>query len=342
MLIFEDGLIPDDKIDDIFRFIESTPATLHYDFGEMEGLKVVTSSDGNVRGYVIDTSGFQGNPSRGYDTKTMLQYRIGDSVYTSMLPDEYSTLHYIAKISDDKYLFINTHNDVSNGVQNYNEAMVFEIKNNGMSQLRRAFHFGDRRSDKLEIYWNNGYWRCDDREILSQFDLDDINDLILSYNPHDKTLYAANTTSYIDNDCNSEYYLDGTYNRYQWNGAVFENSTIMKPRNIRNQDYYICIEQSSDGELWYRCWNGGKKKGKPTLTIRNGKREIWDDKETHDYNKWISFDEYKPLGEKYTFKNNGYRYQYMSGWLRGRTYEDLEVYDPKGELLYSGRFEPAD
>lgn len=48
-----------------------------------------------------------------------------------------------------------------------------------------------------------------------------------------------------------------------------------------------------------------------------------------------------PLGEKYTFFNKGYRYEYYHGWSRGGQLEVLYVYDADETLVYSGFFEPV-
>ena len=154
-----------------------------------------------------------------------------------------------------------------------------------------------------------------------------------------KTLDYDFSEAEIDSD--SFVTLTGRYRRFGWQNGVFKNVTLMEPFEVKNDKYYIRIEQNRDGSCIYRCWNGGVKQGKPDLTIRNGLRQLWSEEGLVDYDKWISLDEYTPLGEKYTFKNKGYEYVYLSGWSKGRTYEDLKVYSPAGEMIYSGSFIPV-
>lgn len=116
---------------------------------------------------------------------------------------------------------------------------------------------------------------------------------------------------------------------------MFKDDIIISPYEVRNEDLYIRIEQNKDGTCKYNCWNGGVKSGIPNLMIRNGHREIWHEIGFLDYNKWISFDESSPLGERYTFTNNGYNYLYETGWRKGETLERLIVYAPNGDVVYS-------
>ncbi len=132
--------------------------------------------------------------------------------------------------------------------------------------------------------------------------------------------------------------LSGTYNRYTWNGSVFEDVTIMDPYEVQNKDYYIRIEQNSDGSCTYRCWNGGSKTGKPDIVIQNGQRHLWGEIGLYDYNRWVTNDESVTHGESYIFINKGYRYEYRTGWDKGHAYETLDIYNPKDKLIYCGEF----
>lgn len=136
--------------------------------------------------------------------------------------------------------------------------------------------------------------------------------------------------------------MDGTYRQYCWNGEKFRDISMMNPYEVKNKDYYIRIEQNKDGSCTYKCWNGGIKSGKPNITIGGGTREFWHELGFMDYDRWILMDEYPVLGERFTFTNNGYVYQYMTGWYKGHMYEDLDVYNPSGDLIYSKEFERAD
>lgn len=345
ILVYEEGKgeYTNEQFEKVFKLIEENPNTIDYEFPEINNLKIVTSDDENIRAYVVERCGFGGNTSNAFDTRTLIQYRMNNEIKTIRLLEDYPIMDKIFRISDEYYLFIDSWGVILSGSQNHNRARVFRIDDGGFIQVPSAFNTSDGYCDELEVYWVEGHCEEDDNiynELIEKYGEELLNEMIY-YNVFDKTLYVANTrTSTMSHD----EILTGAFSRYLWDEDNLEyvDSTIMSPLEVRNDKFFIRIEQDADGDCTYMCWNGGKKSGNPTLTIRNGKREIWDEIEIHDFNKWISFDEYKPLGEKYSFENNGYKYQYMSGWLRGRTYEDLEVYNPKGDLVYSGHFEPVE
>lgn len=345
ILVYEEGMgeYTNEQFEKVFKLIEVNPNTIDYEFPEINGLKIVTSDDENIRAYIVERCGFGGNTSNAFDTRTLIQYRIDNEIQTIRLPEDHSIIDKIFRISDEYYLFIDNCGVIFSGLQNHHRARVFRIDDGGFIQVPSSFNTSDGYCDELKVHWDEGDCEEDDiiyHDLIDKYGEDLLNSMIY-YNVFDNTLYVANTcTSAVSHD----EILTGAFSRYLWDedNSEFVDSTIMSPLEFRNDKFFIRIEQDADGNCTYMCWNGGKKSGNPTLTIRNGKREIWDEIEIYDFNKWISLDEYKPLGEKYSFENNGYKYQYMSGWLRGRTYEDLEVYNPKGELVYYGQFEPVE
>lgn len=345
ILVYEEGVgeYTNEQFEKAFKLIEENPNTIDYKFPEMNSLKIVTSDDENIRAYIVERCGFGGNTSNAFDTRTLIQYRIGEEIYSTRLHEDYASMDKITKISDDHYLFIDSWGVILSGSQNHDRARVFRIDDGGLIQVPSAFNTSDGYCDELVVNWVEGHCEEDDNvytELIDKYG-DELLDGMIYYNVFDNTLYVANT---ITSSMSHDEILTGTFSRYLWgeDNLEFVDSTIMFPVEFQNDKFFIRIEQDSDGYCTYKCWNGGKKTGNPTLTIGKGKREIWDEIEIHDFNKWISSDEYKPLGERYTFENNGYKYQYMSGWLRGRTYEDLEVYNPKGDLVYSGHFKPVE
>lgn len=345
ILVYEEGMgeYTNEQFEKVFNLIEENPNTFDYEFPKINGLKIVTSDDEHIRAYVVERCGFGGNTSNAFDTRTLLQYRLGEEVHTARLHEDYAIMDRITKLSDNHYLFIDSWGVILSGSQNHNRARVFRIDSGGPIQVPITYNTDDGYSNDINIYWVSGLCEEDDiiyHELLDNYGEELLNGLIY-YNVFDNTLYVANTNI---SPLSQDRILSGSFSRYLWNDdkLLFVDATIMSPLEFRNDKFFIRIEQDEDGSCIYKCWNGGIKNGPQILTIRNGKREIWDEIEIHDFNKWISFDEYKPLGEKFTFENNGYKYQYMSGWLSGRAYEDLEVYNPKGDLVYSGHFKPAD
>lgn len=340
------GCFTDEQFDKVFETIESDPKTLEYDFSDVNYMDIVETNDGDVRAYILESHGFGGNPSLGFNTRILIQYRIGNNIYTYRMPDTYSVIEKIAKVDDNQYLFIAFYGRMAQGEHNNHQARVYQFDESGVYQKCRAFENNNHFENEIEVYWEGKISPEDDSDLMSTecFDDEDYeNELYfgLFYNDYTRTLYVANTKIYEDEYSELEV-LDGTYRQYCWNGERFRDVSIMKPYEVKNKDYYIRIEQNEDGSCTYKCWNGGIKSGKPSLTINGGTRELWYELGIMNYDEWISLDEYQPLGEKYTFTNNGYVYQYMTGWFKGHMYEDLEVYNSKGNLIYYNKFHRAD
>lgn len=343
ILVYEDGMgeYTNEQFEKVFKLIEENPNTIDYEFPEINGLKIVTSDDENIRAYVVERCGFGGNPVHGFDTSILIQYRSNNEIHYYRIPEDGTIITEIAHLDSLNYLIISFSGIIAQGEHYNSEASVYQFTDEGPKQVPEIFENGVRKVNSIEISWD-GIACSSDKMVLSkiadEYYYDEFMNNGIIYNPLDEILYIPNMIG------TSENYnvLDGTVNRYKWNGSKFVDVTIIEPYEIRNEDYYIRIEQMSNGDCVYKCWNGYNKVGKPNLTIHNGKREIWDELNYYDYNKWVSFDAYQPLVEVYTFMNNGYTYKYLTGWKRGQSYENLEIYDPKERLIYSGRFEKVD
>ena len=329
------GEFNEEQFDKVFQLIEENPSSLDYDLLGIAYMKVITSDDGNVRAYVLEKSGFGGNPSNGFSTATLMQYKVDGSVNTFRLEEDYSIIDRIHKLDDYNYLVLDSWGIIAQGCHNDSRARVFRIDNEGINQVKGVFELGGELTDDILVYCVEGASNEDSiyEDMCNLFDTEDFNDLIIHFCKG--KLYVANTQLSSD----SYMIIDGTYCHYEWDGEYFKDVTLMSPYEVKNNDYYIRIEQEQDGSCIYRCWNGGEKIGKPALTISNGKRRVWDEANYYDYNKCIEFDDSTPLlGEEYRFENNGYEYRYSSGWRKGRTYEDLDVYAPNGDIIYSKKF----
>lgn len=349
------GVFSDEQFDKVFEIIEKNPQTFEYDFSipddsfiesffqphksKVSYMNFVESNDQQVRAYILERHGFSGNPSLGFETSALIQYKIGGEIFTYRLTDTYSIIEEIANLSDNKYLLITYYGNIAQGDHNYNQARVYKLDENGIHLLTNVFEKDGKLVNEIEVYWESGVYIKDEvaynatSQNPNEEDSDEYKNWGIQYNWLDKNLYVANTR-----DVGNYKLLDGTFRYYRWNGKIFNDETIMSPYEIKNEDFYIRIEQNRDGSCIYKCWNGGVKSGTPSLTIRNGRRELWDEVDIHDYNKWISLDAYVPLGEKYTFTNNGFTYQYYTGWSKGRQYEELNVLDSKDNLIYSKEF----
>lgn len=339
------GYFSENLFDEVFEIIASDSNTLKYNFSDVNYMNVVDADDGNVRAYILESHGFGGNPSLGFDTRTLIQYRIGNDVYTYHMTDTYSVIEKVAKLDDNQYLFIAFYGSIAQGEHNHHQARVYRLDKSGVHQLTRVFVKDNYLEDEMEVYWEGKVSPEDAWGSTECYDEENYKDEAycgIYYNEFNRTLYVSNTYVFRENDYGGSEVLDGTFRRYTWNDGCFKDVTIMGPYEAKNKDYYIRIEQNKDGSCTYKCWNGCKKSGKPNITIHGGKRELWDELGFMDYDSWISLDEYSPLGERYTFTNNGYVYQYMTGWYKGHMYEDLDVYNPQGHLIYSKNFEKID
>lgn len=339
------GCFTDEQFDEVFGIIEGDSRTFEHDFSYVDHMRIIESNDGNVRAYIMENQGFGGNPTWGFYTAALIQYRIGDSVYTYRMPDANSVIEKILRLSDKQYLFISYNGTISyRGQYDYNRAVVYHLDESGAYQLADVFEKDDYYDDEIEVYWNGKVCPDDESELISTegYDEDNIEDKLyygIFFNKFDGTLYVANTKVFEENQYGKLMVLDGTFRCYCWTGDTFRDVTIMKPYEVKNKDYYIRIEQRKDGSCTYKCWNGGIRSGEPNLTIYGGTRERLHELGFMNYDEWISLDEYQPLGERYTFTNNGYVYQYMTGWDKGHMYEDLNVYNPNGTLIYSKDFD---
>ena len=128
------GCFTDEQFDKVFKTIEGDPKTLEYDFSDVIYLKVIETNDGNVRAYILESHGFGGNPSLGFDTRTLIQYRIGNNIYTYRMPDTYSVLEKIAKVDNDQYLFIAFYGSIAQGEHNNHQARVYRLDESGIYQ----------------------------------------------------------------------------------------------------------------------------------------------------------------------------------------------------------------
>ena len=196
---------------------------------------------------------------------------------------------------------------------------------NGKLKVNGCFVDGDETSEHFEFSWTNF---GGDLELEEER-----GDSVFIYSTLRKELFVLKGMP-----------LKGEplkYRQYNWNKQRFELRGYDEPKEYYNKDYYIRIEQQSESTWTYKCWNGGKKHGEPDLVIKNGTKQYWlGDNDEISYDEWWTDDESSPLGEKYTFLNNGYRYVFFDGWSHGRQLEDLIVYDNKEDEIYSGIFWP--
>ena len=284
----EGGTYSDEVMQSVFDLIKKTPQSLEYKFeGELPHIHIATSNDGNLRAYSLERSGFEGNPSSGFECKILLQYRSGKTVFCEEVEGFNGYITEIYHVDSNKfYLLEDFQGRLAQGTHEFYSFSVYKIENKKLHKVKGAFVNRNTIYDNLEFSW-------DDYGGRLEIDFEK-EDSAFIYNSFQKKLFD-----------------------------------------------FIRIEQQDEDHWTYKCWENGQKQGEPDLVIEKGIKEYWTCGGSllfHD--EWVTDDESTPLGDKYTFSNKGYRYEFYHGWSKGAQLETLYVYDSKERLVYSGDFEP--
>ena len=324
----EGGTYSDEVMHSVFDFIKKKPQSLEYKFEEeLPHIRIATSDDGNVRAYSLERHGFEGNPSWGFECKTLLQYRSGETVFCYEIEDFNGYITQIRHVDSNKfYLLVDFQGGISQGTHEFYSLSVYKVENHKLHKVNGAFVSRNNVFDNLEFLWDDfgGHLEIDFEKEDSAF----------IYNIFQKELFVIKGMPLAGKPLK--------YRQYCWNNRHFELKRDDDPVEIRNDNYFIRIERQSENLWTYKCWNGGEKQGAPDLIIENGTKQYWlYDGSLIPYDEWVTDDESSPLGEKYTFFNKGYRYEYCHGWCKGSQLEELYVYDSGENLLYYGDFEPV-
>jgi len=334
------GELSNEQFDEVFKLIEANPETFNIDFGKINRFHTVMSTDKKIKAYSIDIA----NNIYGWrsECRVILQYDVDDEVKTVLLPDTIQAIEDIYSLEDNRYLFIGSSRSIHQGVYMSKQAYVYVVGMHEAKKLSNVFCAGDDKTDEVEVYYQQELsFKDDEIYVLLAYrndgiieGVDEIDNLAIIYNQLKKDLYVAETGTAAEGTI----VMTGKFKHYHWDGNRFLDITLTKPLELFNDDYYIRIEQENNGSCTYMSWNGGKKIGKPDLIIRDGVRQFVGWKYKFPYDEWLSDDESSPDSEEFTFQNNGYTYRYTTGWSRGYIQEELEVYDPDGELIYFGSF----
>ncbi len=326
----EDGFYSDEVMQSVFDYIRNNPQSLEYEFkDEPQCMRIATSDDGMVRAYSLERSGFGGNPSLGFDCKTMIQYRSGDDVFCKVFDDFNGYITSISQIDSNKYYLLETFQGcIAQGTFETYNFYVYKVENNKLVKVKECFVNRNANSDNLELSLDDYGGRLIYNDMLA------IEDSEFIFNKFKKELYVLKDLPKIGESLK--------YRQYCWNGQRFELKEYDEPKEYRNDEYFIRIEQQSENFWTYKCWNGGEKHGEPDLMIKHGIKQYWlYDNSLISYDEWWTDDASSPNGEKYTFFNNGYRYEYYDGWSNGMQHEELFLYNPQDNLIYSGTFTPV-
>lgn len=337
-----------EKAKDVFNVIKNIPDLFEYEFSineenelnlpplrnlyktKLNRLGITSSNDGKVKAFVLKSDGFDNLICEANQVYTLIVANVSDSIQTYEFPHT-GVIVEIANIKDDNYIIITQDDTIKDGFRN--NAYVYKINLQGISELSQCFEKNHKYVNNLEVLWNGKspqFYQIDEKNTdgYSEFELD----FGILYNDMDQTLYISN----VDDDKS----LTRTFSRLKWENHYFKDVTLMETFEIRNDEFYISIEQNDDGALTYRSWRGGSKIGFPDLTLINGKREVCGFGNRCIYDEWICLDASSPLGEIYTFKNEGYTYEYRSGWFRGE-FNNLSIYDSNDNIIYEKGFVSA-
>lgn len=346
ILEYEEGVgeYTNEQFEKVFKLIEENPETFSIEMDDINRFNSVLSDDKKVKAYCFDIN--DSHYGYGAECRVILQDNVSGKIRSILLPDTITAIEKIYSLSNNRYLFIGASGSIHQGVYMYKQANVYEVGKQNVSKLHDVFCTREDKSDEIEVQYEQELSQRDDEiYVLLAYrnsgiidSVDEIDKLAILYNQLKKELYVADTGEGTD----GSQVMTGTFKHYQWDGNTFRDITLIKPIEFYNDDYYFRIEQSSDGSCTYMSWNGGKKNGKPNLIIRNGIRRLisWDYR--CPYNEWITNDESTPEAEEFVFQNNGYTYRYTTGWSHGALLDELEVYDPDEELIYSGKFKQVE
>lgn len=323
----EDGIYSDEIMQSVFDYIKKNPQSLEYEFiDEPPHMRIATSNDGRIRAYNLERRGFEGNPSLGFECKTMLQFRSGETVLCEEFDNFNGYITRVVHIDSNYYLLETYQGRMSQGIYETYNLYVYKIENNKLHKVAKSFVNRDGISDNFEFSWNNS-------DVFLEYE-EEIGDSVFIYSVLKQELYVIKGMP-----------LKGErlkYRQYNWNKQRFELKKYDEPKEYYNKEYYIRIEQQSENSWTYKCWNGGEKHENPDLVIKNGTKQYW---LFDDYlipsDEWWTDDESSPLGEKYTFFNNGYCYEFYDGYSHGMYFKHLFVYNHKEDEIYYGDFTPV-
>lgn len=328
MLVWpEDGFYSDEIIQPVFYYIMNNPQSLGYEFKvPPQYMRIATSNDGRVRAYCLERNGFEGHSSSEFDCKTIIQFMSGEHVFCQVIDDIDGYITSINHIDSNKYYLLKSFQRSQNQgtIETYN-LYVYKVGNNELHKVKGCFANGDETSEHLEFSWTD----FRESSVLG----DTMEKYAFIYNEFNKDLYILKGLPKI-----GELFK---YRQYCWNKQRFELRGYDEPKEYRNKEYYIRIEQQSENFWTYKCWNEGEKQGEPDLIIKNGTKQYWLYDSIISYDEWWTDDESSPQGEIYIFYNNKYRYEYYDGWSKGSQQKSLYVYDSKDDMIYSGEFTPV-
>lgn len=326
------GYIPDKAIDKLFLTIEENPQTIDFQIDKSDfetiALIITTSQDGSMRTYSVERGGFMGNPALGCNARTLLQYRDDNSIKCIELEN---VIGYIAKIVrvdtlKHRYILLDYEQAICQGDHFYMKLMGVEITDSGEIVPVKIFKEAGHLYSHIDLNWEGyGYDEASDK-VKTSVELFDYQ--CMYYDESIGELSIPHIIEYYGYPIATE-----AWHCYQWDGRYFVDKGVAPLFDLYCGDFHIIIDISQDGNYRYRCWNKNRQvSDKPDLQIDSGIKLYWDECGT----KMVYKNAYDilPIGYIYTFYNKNYRYEYHTGWYRGRNVDELLIYRDSNELIY--------
>lgn len=340
LLDLHEGYIEDEAIDEVFGILEDSLQSA----GSLDNLNmaltVAVSPDSCLWACGVERCGFGGNPSRGFDMRTRLLYRGKDSVVCAELEPGRGYVSRIICIDSAKplYLLVDYQRCMAQGEHHRVMLAGVEISAEGKIVPTRIFGVEGRFSDRISWSWDEYGYDVETDEMKYSANLSDTYGV--DYDAESGELRLPYIVEY------GEYPIATDARRvYRWNGTRFVEKGVAPLFDLCNDEFHILIEVQHNGDYRYRSWNKNRRvSDAPDLEITHGDRKCWNDSgEIVDYGLYLEDgSEDTPAGYVYIFRNNGYRYEYHTGYSRGRWVDELHIYDSHGELIYNKSFRACD
>ncbi len=312
----------EETIKNILALVEGNPESLDYELEEweLEGeypVSIITSEDGAVRVYNLNTIVPDGNRNFGPDGMWLIQYRAGDVVKTVMWKDKSSLLTEICPVyaRNNTYYLFREYACYCRQGEFFNEAVTaYSISaNTSTLQEIKLFYTGKEHLSRIELDWVD-YDIVDDRLLYSE------------------------CNNIVCDDCElriplvNEAIMTEGYLLYLWDGNFFSYAGIEPIAEFTAGNFTVKIEILPDGRYKYYSWGKGKSMNDvPDMILYDGKMECWDETGWCECNSVYDNGVSTILGRVYTFENKGYTYCFETGWREGTYADEFRV--SKGEEI---------